>query len=307
MDFFSLCTLFSEKMETIFITLWHNIFKSNFGRGDILKSIVSNFKALIKRVIDDEVPMLASQLSYSLLLSFFPFLIFLITLIGYSAIDGEIMLAQISNAFPESTYELIRSTVLEVFNTRNTNLMSFSIVFTIWTASSGFRSVIKGVNKAYDEREKRSLLKVIVISIISTLALGFLIIITMLLLVFGEMLGSFLIYKLGLSNYYNFIWNIIRYGIIILSMIFIFTIIYRYIPSRRLRFKEVIPGAIFTTLGWIITSFGFAFYVNNFGNYSKIYGSIGAVIILLTWLYFTSIIIIIGGEINAFIAFDRKR
>ncbi|WP_343765322.1 YihY/virulence factor BrkB family protein [Clostridium malenominatum] len=294
-------------METIFITLWHNIFKSNFGRGDILKSIVSNFKALIKRVIDDEVPMLASQLSYSLLLSFFPFLIFLITLIGYSAIDGEIMLAQISNAFPESTYELIRSTVLEVFNTKNTNLMSFSIVFTIWTASSGFRSVIKGINKAYDEKEKRSLLKVIIISIISTLALGFLIIITMLLLVFGEMLGSFLIYKLGLSNYYNFIWNIIRYGIIILSMIFIFTIIYRYIPSRRLRFKEVIPGAIFTTLGWIITSFGFAFYVNNFGNYSKIYGSIGAVIILLTWLYFTSIIIIIGGEINAFIAFDRKR
>lgn len=288
-------------METIFITLWHNIFKSNFGRGDILKSIVSNFKALIKRVIDDEVPMLASQLSYSLLLSFFPFLIFLITLIGYSAIDGEIMLAQISNAFPESTYELIRSTVLEVFNTKNTNLMSFSIVFTIWTASSGFRSVIKGINKAYDEKEKRSLLKVIIISIISTLALGFLIIITMLLLVFGEMLGSFLIYKLGLSNYYNFIWNIIRYGIIILSMIFIFTIIYRYIPSRRLRFKEVIPGAIFTTLGWIITSFGFAFYVNNFGNYSKIYGSIGAVIILLTWLYFTSIIIIIGGEIK-----DRK-
>lgn len=272
-----------------------------------MRNVAKNFKALIRRVIDDEVPMLASQLSYSLLLSFFPFLIFLITLIGYSTIDGEIMLTEISNVFPESAYDLIHSTVLEIFSTRNTNLMSFSIIFTIWTASSGFRSVIKGINKAYDEREKRSLFKVVIISIISTLALGFLIIITMLLLVFGEMLGSFLIYQLGLSNYYNFIWNMIRYGIIIFSMIFIFTIIYRYTPSKRLSFKEVIPGAIFTTLGWIVTSFGFAFYVNNFGNYSKIYGSIGGVIILLTWLYLTSIIIIIGGEINAFIAFDRKK
>ena len=273
----------------------------------ILKKLFNDVKSLIKRVLDDEVPMLASQLSYSLLLSFFPFLIFLITLVGYSTVDKEFMLSQINNVFPESTYELIHSTVLEIFTTRNTNLMSFSIIFTIWTASSGFRSVIKGINKAYDEKEKRSLIKVFIISIVSTLALGLLIIITMLLLVFGQIIGSYLIYNLGLSNYYNFIWTIIRYAIIIFSMIFIFTIIYRYIPSRRLGWREVIPGAIFATLGWIVASFGFAFYVNNFGNYSKIYGSIGAMIILLTWLYLTSIIIIIGGEINAFIAFDRKK
>jgi len=88
-------------------------------------------------------------------------------------------------------------------------------------------------------------------------------------------------------------------------MITIFALIYHYIPSRRLKWREVIPGAIFSTLGWIVVSFGFAFYVNNFGDYSKVYGSIGAVIILLTWLYLTSVIIIIGGEINASIAIDN--
>ncbi|MEW9095565.1 MAG: YihY/virulence factor BrkB family protein [Clostridiaceae bacterium] len=273
----------------------------------MFKKIVINIASLIKRIFDDEVPALASQLSYSLLLSFFPFLIFVTTLIGYSPIDSEFILREMSNILPDTAYQLVHSTIKEIFTIRSTNLMSFSIIFTIWTASSGFRSVIKGINKAYDEKEKRSLLRVTIISIVSTLGLGFLIILTIALLVFGNILGSFLIYKLGLSKFYNFIWNIIRYSIILVSMIFIFALIYRYIPSRKLSWKEVLPGAIFATLGWVIASIGFAFYVNNFANYSRLYGSIGAVIVLLTWLYITSMVIIIGGEINAFIAFDRRK
>jgi len=146
-----------------------------------------NIKGLIKRIIDDEIFALASQLSYSLLLAFFPFLIFLMTLIGFSSINSELVLSELSNILPTSAYELVRNTVVEILETRNTNLLSFGIILTLWTASSGFRSVIKGINKAYDEKEKRSLFKVIGISIISTLGLGFLIIITILLLVFGQM------------------------------------------------------------------------------------------------------------------------
>lgn len=264
-----------------------------------------NIKGLIQRILDDEIPALASQLSYSLLLAFFPFLIFVMTLIGFSSINSEFVLLEMSRVLPDSAYELVRNTVLEILGTKNKNLLSFGIIFTLWTASSGFRSVIKGINKAYDEKEKRSLFKVILISIISTLGLGFLIIITILLLVFGQIIGYILAKKIGFSYLFGVIWNIIRYIIILLSMILIFALMYRYIPSRRLRWKEVIPGAIFATIGWVMVSVGFAFYVNNFGNYSRVYGSIGAVIVLLTWLYLTSIIIIIGGEINAAIAFNR--
>ena len=227
------------------------------------------------------------------------------TLIGFSSINSELVLSELSNILPTSAYELVRNTVVEILETRNTNLLSFGIILTLWTASSGFRSVIKGINKAYDEKEKRSLFKVIGISIISTLGLGFLIIITILLLVFGQIIGSLLAKKMGFSYLFNIIWYLLRYVIIIFSMITIFALIYHYIPSRRLKWREVIPGAIFSTLGWIVVSFGFAFYVNNFGDYSKVYGSIGAVIILLTWLYLTSVIIIIGGEINASIAIDN--
>ena len=87
---------------------------------------------------------------------------------------------------------------------------------------------------------------------------------------------------------------------------FILAAIYHYTPCRRLIWREVIPGAIFSTIGLVVVSMGFAFYVNNFGNYSRVYGSIGAVIVLLTWLFLLAIIIIMGGEINATLAFDRE-
>lgn len=262
---------------------------------------------IIKRIVDDEVPALASELSYSLILSFFPFLIFLMTLIGYLAIDTEVVLLELSKILPDGAYKLVHDTVLEVLQNRNGRLLSLGFVLSIWTSSTGFRSVIKGLNKAYDEKEKRSLIRVIIISILCTIGLTFIIVITLFLLVFGEALGKFLMWKFFAESSFMSLWNILRYVIILTSMIFVFALLYRYTPSKRLRWREVIPGAIFATIGWIVVSIGFSFYVNNFGNYSRLYGSIGAVIILLTWLYLTSIIIMVGGELNAALAFDRKR
>lgn len=97
----------------------------------------------------------------------------------------------------------------------------------------------------------------------------------------------------------------LRYILVIFMMILIFASIYRYTPSKRLKWKEVFPGAIACTVGWLVVSLGFSFYINNFSNYSKIYGGLGAVIILITWLYLTSIILITGGEINSIIVIRK--
>lgn len=270
-----------------------------------LKSKIG-IKHIIKRIIDDEVPALASELSYSLILSFFPFLIFLMTLIGYLSLDTQLIMLELSKVLPDGAYKLVHDTILEVLEGRNGRLLSLGFIISIWTSSTGFRGVIRGLNKAYDEKEKRSLLKVIIISILCTIGLTFIIVVTLFLLVFGEVFGRFLIEKLVASDSFIFLWNIVRYIIILASMIFVFALLYRYTPSKRLRWREVIPGSIFSTIGWIVVSIGFSFYVNNFGNYSRLYGSIGAVIILLTWLYLTSIIIMVGGELNAALAFDRR-
>jgi len=268
--------------------------------------IVRDIKNLIFRFRDDEVLALASQLAYSLIFSFFPFLIFLMTLVGYSPISSGEVLSGLNRILPYDTLELIKNTIVEVVETRNGHLLSLSLVITLWTSSGGFNAVIRGLNKAYDEAEHRSIFKVQLTAILCTIGVTLVIIITILLLVFGQMLGRILAIRLGLSYQFQVTWNVVRYMIILLSTIFIFAALYHYTPCRRLTWLEVIPGAIFSTVGVILASMGFAFYVNNFGNYSRIYGSIGAVIVLLTWLFLLAIIIIMGGELNATLAFDRE-
>lgn len=268
--------------------------------------LVKDIKNLAFRFNDDEVLALASELAYGLIFSFFPFIIFLMTFIGFSPISSSDVLEAIRPILPHSALDLVKNTIVEVVDTRNGHLLSLSLIITIWSASAGFNAVIRGLNKAYSEQEKRSLLKVQLIAVLCTFALTFVIILTFLLLVFGEIIGNTLAARLGVFYIFTITWNKLRYLIMSISAIFIFAALYRYTPCRRLTWKEVIPGAIFSTITLIVVSLGFAYYVNNFGNYSKIYGSIGTVIVLLTWLFMLSVILLMGGELNATLAFDRE-
>lgn len=268
----------------------------------MIRKIEKNMKKLILRIRDDEIIPLASQLAYSFIFAFFPFLIFLITIVGYSSISSQDVLIGLNRILPANAVQLVEKTVVEVVDNPNGHLLSLSLVFTIWSSSSGFNAVIRGLNKAYGECECRSIIKTQLISILCTFGVAVIILITILFLVFGQLVGNFIAFQLGLSYLFKTIWNIMRYIVIIFSTTFILSAIYRYTPCRRLIWKEVIPGSIFSTIGLIVVSIGFAFYVNNFGNYSRIYGSIGAVIALLTWLFLISVVIILGGELNAILA-----
>ncbi|MDW8800101.1 YihY/virulence factor BrkB family protein [Clostridium sp. A1-XYC3] len=272
----------------------------------MIERIVKDIKNLTFRFNDDDVLALASQLAYSLIFSFFPFLTFLMTLVGYSPISSGEVLVGLNKILPTNVLELVHNTVVEVVDGRNSHLLSLSLLATIWSASSGFNAVIKGLNKAYDESEDRSVFKVQFIAIMCTFGVTFIVILTMILLVFGQILGVYLAKQFGYSFMFQRFWNIVRYTVMFLTTIFIFAALYHYTPSRRLTWKEVMPGAVFSAIGLVGVSVGFAYYVNNFGNYSKVYGSIGAVIILLTWLFFLSVMIIMGGELNATLAFDRE-
>ena len=169
----------------------------------------------------------------------------------------------------------------------------------MWSASSGFRAVIKGLNKAYDINDKRSFIKRAFIAIVFTMALVLVIMLTLTMLVFGEIIGNYLISIIPFKDFITSIWNLSRFIIVILMMIMIFACIYRYAPAKRIAWKEVYPGAIICTLGWITASLIFSYYVNNIANYSRLYGSIGAIFVLMTWLYIASIILIVGAEFNS--------
>ena len=263
-------------------------------------------KQFASRIIDDDVTALAAQLTYYLLLSFFPFLLLVLTMLGYSDLKNTDVLVYLHQVMPKSAFDLIYTTVTNVSRERTANILSISIIGTLWSGSSGFTAIIKGLNKAYDEEETRPYWKILLISILFMVGLAVAIIVAVAFVVFGQMLGRTIATHLDLSRDFILNWDIIRYLVALSGMGLTFAALYHFTPCRRLTWREVLPGATFSTLGWLISSLGFAYYVNNYNNYSGIYGSIGGVIVLMVWLYITSIIILLGGEINALLAFQKE-
>lgn len=261
---------------------------------------------MILRYKHHNVSALASQMAFDLMFAFFPFLIFLLTMVGFTKVNPNEVLSTLASLMPSELYVSVSTLTLQLLQTRNTNLLSISLIFSLYTASRGFRAIMYGLNEAYEEKETRSFIKVIFISVVFMVGVSLVIIFLLLFLVFGEMIGNYLIGWMGLDgNIIRYV-QLIRYPIGFLGMIVVFTALYYFIPCKRLRWLEVMPGAIFTSFLWILLSMVFAYYVNNYGNYSAIYGSIGTIIILMLWLQITSTTILLGGELNALLAHDKE-
>ena len=174
---------------------------NNFYVGDMMRnkrkkacnrSFLDMMLFLFIKVKRDDLFALGSQMAYYLILSFFPFLIFLITLIGFIRLNSNEVLLGLQNLLPTAVFELTANTIEEVVNSQNTGLLGISIILTIWSASSAFRAVTKGVNKAYNIQENRSFVKRSIIGMISVIALALTIICTLLMLVFGNLIGNLL-------------------------------------------------------------------------------------------------------------------
>lgn len=264
-------------------------------------------KQLYNRFQLHEVSALGAQMTYYLILAFFPFLIFLLTIVSYTPITSELILDDLSQFLAADTYEMIDQFIHDTFSTSNTSLLSLGMIGTIWASSNGFMGIIRGLNKAYEIEENRPFWKARGLSIIITFGLILVIILNFVLLIYGRLIGEYLFSFFIFSDSFTTIWNIAQFVVPLTTMVLVFVLMYKITPNKSLAFKEVMPGALFAMIGWVVLSFLFAYYVNNFGNYSQVYGSIGGIIVLLLWLYISSIIILIGGEINATIASLRKK
>ena len=274
----------------------------NMKNDYIIKTKVF-LKDLIYRMKEDNVTAMGAQLSYYLILSIFPFLIFFLNLLSYTPIARDDVLHSLIVILPADTQRLITELLSETISKSSETLLSLGAITGIWAASRGIMSLIKSLNKAYDVNEKRSYIELRGVAILFTIALLILLLIVLSTLVFGEILGNMLFDYLGFTYKFIEIWQYLRILISLGFMILIFTLLYKFSPSIRngnyISFKHTFPGAVFTSIGWIFTSGLFSYYVNNFANYGKTYGSLGGIIVLLIWLYISSIIIITGGEINA--------
>ncbi|WP_341347293.1 YihY/virulence factor BrkB family protein [Paenibacillus sp. FSL H3-0469] len=262
-------------------------------------------KQLWVKINDDDVQGIAAQLTYYLILSLFPFLIFIMTLIGYANISLEKNIEQLEQIMPAEAISIIEEILQDVSAGRSQTLLSFGMLATLWAASKGINAIIKGLNRAYEIDESRVFWKIRGIALLATLTIGFVVLLSMLLLVLGSWLKTQVFLLVDLPYGFQKLWDLLQYAIPLFVMFIVFTLLYWIAPSRRLALREVMPGALFTTIGWITTSILFSVYVNQFSDFSKTYGSLGGVTVLLIWLYISSFIILAGGEINA-VLLNRK-
>lgn len=260
---------------------------------------------LLKRVWneinEDDVWGYAAQLAYYFLFSLFPFFIFLAALLAYIPIPDLLdqIMALLGQFLPVTVLEMVKDNVLELVTQPRGGLLSLGILLALWTAASAIAAMTDSLNRAYGVKEGRPFWRVRLVAVLLTVGLAFLMLSSMVLLIFGSEVGSLLATKIGWGDAFDTAWEIVRWPIIVFLMMFGAALIYYFAPDVEQEWRWITPGAVFAVLAWIAMSLLFAWYVDHFGTYSVTYGSIGAVIILLTWMYFTGFFLLVGGEINA--------
>lgn len=257
----------------------------------------SVFKHVYEKVKSDEATSLAAQLAYYFLLSIFPLMIFLITLLPYLPISQSDIMEILHMYAPKETVKLLESNLDQIMNNRSGGLLSFGILAAIWSASNGINAIIKALNHAYDVEEKRSFFVQRGMALALTIGMILVVVVSLLLPVFGEYIGNIVFDFLGLEV--PFIFNVLRWVISILVVALVFTILYWLGPNVKMKCTKAVPGALFAAVGWSLTSLGFSFYVSHFANYSSTYGNLGGIIVLMLWFYLSGLFIILGGEVNA--------
>jgi membrane protein len=264
------------------------------------------FQLFIKKVMEDDIGDLAAQIAYYFLLSLFPFLLFIIALLPYFSLNSDAMINLINEYFPGQTSEMVVKNIRSVLEHPSGGLLSFGIIATLWSASNGISSLVRSLNKAYNEKETRTFIKSKLLAIALTIAMVFVIVITLLLPVFGQVILNTIKTYFYVPELSPTVFQFLRWGIASGIMVIVLTVLYQIAPCKKLKFREVFWGAITATVLWQLISLGFSFYVTNFGNFSATYGSLGGVIILMIWFFMTGLILVAGGEINAALSELKK-
>ena len=291
---------------------------SNFSLIEIFKNIKPlGFNGLsiydvtiffIKGLQEGAITTRASSLAFNFFLAFFPSLIVFFTLIPYIPISGfqETLMEILSNILPPSTNTATFNTLEDIINNQRGGLLSIGFILALYFSTNGMSSLIQAFNSSYHIRENESILKHQLLSIILTIFLSALVFLTIILIIFGKAAILYLIeYEIISQNQITLL-NIAKWVILTFMLFIAITTIFNFGHSKKSKVKIFSPGALLATLFIILTSVIFSYYIDNFSQYNKIYGSIGTLIIILLWIYFNAIILLIGFELNASIINAKK-
>lgn len=246
----------------------------------------------------DHITAFASQGAFFLILSFFPFVMFLLTLTRILPLEQADLTQYIITLFPQRLSGYIVNLVDELYSKSSPTVLSFSVVAAIWSSGRGIMAISNGLNKVYEVKESRNYIFNRIICSVYTLIFALGLVVSLLLLVFGnkiyhmiEKKAEFLLPAVDFMISFR---NV--FGLILFTLIFL--LIYYAIPNRKTKIRDELPGAFLAAVSWIVISFGFGIYVDKISDFSYMYGSLAGIVIAMLWLYFCMIMVFVGAEFN---------
>ncbi len=262
-------------------------------------------KKFILKMQRDKISVYAAQSAYFIILSFFPFVMFLLTLLNYLPIETDTLITELVNVFPDSSSKVATWILNDIISRSSTTLLSITILALLWTAGKGLMALTCGLNSVHEIEETRNYFALRIISTFYTILLAFMVISALIFLVFGNWLYLWIIEKFPILNDVAAFVISIRTFASLLILTSVFTLFYKMLPAVKVKLLQQIPGALFAAVGWLVFSYFFSIYINYAQNLSYMYGGLVGIIILMLWLYFCMNIIFIGAEIN-FILYRQR-
>lgn len=270
--------------------IWENIMKR-------LKDIYQRITSITAGFNEDHVAAYAAQSAYFFMLCMIPIILLLLTMVQYTPVTKADVMTAVIQVFPSSVENLITSIVNQVYN-QSTGVIPVTIVVALWSAGKGVLAMASGLNCIYRCRETRNYIVLRIRATFYTVLFIVVIILLLVLSVFGNTLNLFI------AEHIPFLRRVADQLIaarvfITPTVLVIFSLmLYRYLPNRRGRFRDQLPGAMFAAVGWMVISWVFSIYLDVFKGFSNMYGSLTTIVLIMLWMYFCMYCILLGGEMN---------
>lgn len=263
-------------------------------------TIKQSLITIFKDVEEEHLFVFAAGLSYYFVLSLFPLLVSMASLLGYIPIPHlfEGLLSVMARLVPGDGMSLVRTIVSDVVSHKHTHFLTLGLIFTLWTVSSGFAAMIDGLNLVYRVRETRPIWKTRPIALGLTLLAGSLLLVAVGLMVEGTHLGKWFTGRFDLNPAMLATWRYLRWGIAVVFAVLAVQLLYHFGPDVKQRFRDSLTGALVAVAAWIGLSSLLGSYFRHFDNLNQTYGALGAALGLYVWFYLSGFVILIGGEIN---------
>ncbi len=265
----------------------------------LLKKVGKAIGGLVKDVMDDSVSAYSAQAAFFIIISAFPMIMLLLTMLKFLPyFSGGVPLIRIS-FLPDDVNAFVQTMLQEIINNSTNTVISISAITAVWSSSTGIYSIMLGLTAAYSIKETRGYIRMRSLAILYTLVFLVMIIAALGVLVFGNSIYHALINYLPFAaSNLTIISKGVRWLLGFAVLVLFFVISYIAVPNRKSTVMEELPGALVSAVGWVGFSYLYAFYIEHFGNYANVYGSLTAVVLLMLWLYFCMFIMLVGAEIN---------